>query len=156
MWVYIYKGKIFMKSAIRGDRGVASLMEILIIVVVLGILVAASVVTFTGARDRTRIRQAAQAVSEVLRAMEMYRAEQQTYPLAFTDTTQLYNTLSGFGYDALRLPEHCSYISYTSLSAGENYRLVVQAFDRSGTPITATITGLQAVMGGQDLRDLIN
>ncbi len=137
------------------NRGVASLMEILIIVVVLGILVSAAVVTFSGARDRTRVRVAAQAVSEVLRAMEMYRAEQQTYPLLITEAN-LYNTLSGFGYDAMRLTEYCNYVSYIPLLAGENYRFVVQALDRSRTPITATITGLQAVMGGQDLRDLIN
>lgn len=138
------------------QKGVISLVEILIIVITLGILARMAIANFMDAKDRTRVRMAGQAVQEVIRAMNMYRAEEGTYPLTMPNMIAVYNVLSRDGYDNLRLPEYCTEFSYVSLASGSNFRMVVRAFDRNRTPITATMTGLQAIRGTQDLGGLVN
>lgn len=138
------------------QRGAIGLVEILIIVITLGILVRMAIANFIDAKDRTRIRMAGQAVQEVIRAMNMYRAEEGSYPIAMSDMNAVYNILSIHGYDNPRLPEYCTEFSYVHLASSDNFRMVVRAFDRNRTLITATITGLQVIRGTQDLGGLVN
>lgn len=150
-------GYIIIKdNSMKNQKGAAGLIEVMIIVVALGILCSMAIANFISAKDRTRVRMAGQAVQEVIAAMNMYRAENGTYPLAMSDMNSVYTVLSRDGYDNPRLPEYCTGFSYVSLANGTNFCLVVRALDRNATLITATMTGLQAISGTQNLGGLIN
>ena len=142
------------------EKGITSLVEIMIIVVVLGILVAASIANFTGARDRAKLRASASALQEVTRAIEGYWIEKDTYPIfscvddpISTCFTRLYTILSPF-YDAERISQHCTYVSYTSTV--NFYTFVVRAKNVPRTILTATPRGITAIDGNIDYSKLVN
>lgn len=80
-----------------------TIVELLIVIVVIGILAAISIVAYNNVQKNARDNARAQAVSQIQKALEMYRAEYGRYPYVISSGanlpsgfTGLYNT--GYSY----------------------------------------------------------
>jgi prepilin-type N-terminal cleavage/methylation domain-containing protein len=70
----------------KAERGF-TIVELLIVIVVIGILVAITLVAYNGIQNRARTTSAEAAAQTVVKKAEAYNAEEGVYPDAFTDLT---------------------------------------------------------------------
>ncbi len=73
-----------------------TLVELLIVIVVIAILAAISVVAYNGIQQRAYASRAASAVDGAVKVLELYRAENGSYP-TFTDTPSGYACFTAQG-----------------------------------------------------------
>lgn len=141
----------------KEEKGVASLVEIIVIVAVLGILIAASIANYKGAKDRAQIRRCAAVLHNIRQALNMFRIDTTgSFPATstITDFDTLYTQLSPYGLESSPEEEFKEFISYEGASNG--YTLVVRARDTKGILLTATQTEIKCADGSKDYWDLCN
>lgn len=145
-----------MKSIKLNNKGVASLVEIIIIISVLMVLIAASIANFSGAKARAQIRKSCAALHNIRQSLFNFKADNDFYPSTITDFSDMYSQLSASGMDVEpRIGvDFKSFVSYTQISSGTYYNLAVQAQDINGTLLTATPDSIIAVNGSNNYNDL--
>lgn len=62
-----------------------TIVELLIVIVVIGILAAITIVAYNGVQQRARDTARTAAVKSVMKALELYRVDNDTYPSVGTD-----------------------------------------------------------------------
>lgn len=68
-------------STREGNRGF-TIVELLIVVVIIAILASITLVTYSGIQNRSKDSQTDAAVSQLKKAIEMYRVDESVYPAA--------------------------------------------------------------------------
>lgn len=131
------------------ERGVLSLVELVLITVILGILASASIVSYMGARDRAMIRQACGELNDVRQALSVYHTEFDTYPSGITSFGTLYTALSASGLEVDPSTVFSSFASFSSANL-HYYTLAARAKDRGKTILTATPELIAAVTSSGD------
>lgn len=141
---------------IKNNKGVTSLVEIIIIVSVLMVLIAASIANFSGAKARTQVRKSCAALHNIRQAFFNFKTDNDFYPSTITDFSNMYSQLSASGMDIEPRVgiDFKSFESYTQISSGTYYNLVVKSQDINGTLLTATPDNIIAVNGSNDYNDL--
>lgn len=147
------------------ERGVTSLVEIIVIVVILSVLVSATVYSFRGARARAMIRMSCSVLLNVRNAMHSYWADNDEYPSGVASFSGLYTKLSANGLDTDPTDSfRANSFSYNMLSdtydsGGDGYVLSAKA--KGPRPVALTVEvypgGLTTVVtanDGMDFSDL--
>jgi type II secretory pathway pseudopilin PulG len=126
----------------KQKNGVMSLIEIIVIVTVLSILVAASIVNFSAAKNRAEIRRCASSLHNIRQCIKAYWIEKEYYPptAVVTDFSTLYTELSSSGMDFNPEEDFSGWISYEG--DFDFYTLVVRSHGRSQLLLTATPNGI--------------
>ena len=105
--------------AIQKKRGF-TIVELLIIIVIIGILAAISVVAYNGIQQRARDSARTSDIAGVQKALELYRADNGTYPSVGTDN-------SGYNLSTLStalVPKYISSIPNDPNTSLTNYQYV--------------------------------
>lgn len=143
----------------KRERGIMSLVELIVIVVILSVLVSATVVSWSGARARANIRLSCSALLNVRNAMHAYWSDYDEYPVTATSFLDLYTKLSVAGLDTDPTDSfRANYFSYSMVSdtygAGIDY-YTLSAKAKGPRPVLLTVTpDAVAANDGKDFSDL--
>lgn len=121
-----------MKSA----RGF-TLIELLVVISIIGILVSILTVNFNNARDDARNKALRTSLSQVQLALEVFKAQNKSYPTTLTQLLPEYIAKIPSTADSGNTA--CSII-YNTYSSSTSYKLVAQ---RCVTGVTAQANGIQ-------------
>lgn len=125
----------------RVQRGF-TLIEILVVVVIIGILVAVVAPNFMGEPDKARVARAKQDIDSIVTALNMYRLDNFTYPTTDQGLQALVSAPSGAppapnwrqgGYMP-RLPKDPWNNEYRYLSPGQRGDIDVYSLGADGQP----------------------
>lgn len=108
-----------------------TIVELLIVIVVIGILAAITIVAFNGVQQRARYANLQQDVKSLQKAVELYYADNGTYPetgTGFGNTTNLTTIVGLTPTYIARTPTFPSgvagYYAYIRNSSGDQYKIV--------------------------------
>lgn len=144
------------RNLIKNEKGVSSLVEIVIIVSVLMVLIAASVANFTGAKTRAQVRKSCAALNNIRQTLFAFKTDNDYYPSTISNFTDMYTQLSASGLDnePKNGVDFKNFESYTQISSGTYYNLVVRSQDVKGVILTATPDLITAVDGSNNYNEL--
>lgn len=143
----------------RNEKGIMSLVEIVVIVAILCILVAATVVSWRGAKARAMIRLSCSALMNVRNGMHGYWSDNDEYPYGVTSFSGLYTVLSASGLDTdptdsfLANSFSYSMVSDTYTAGIDYYTLAAKAKGPRNVVLTVTPDAVYA-NDGKDFSDL--
>ena len=153
-------------------KGMAGMVEIILIVAILGILASLSIAYFGDSAEKAKIRAAASALNTVRQAMEVYRVDSLgEYPptAAIKNFEDLYNLLVNYGLTTkldgnpatpdtnpanVSSNDFYAFGSYTI--NGNDYTFTLIARGRDRVPLTANSERIYAERGGRDYSRLCN
>lgn len=141
------------------QKGVLSLVEVIIIIVILSILASASIISYRGAKDRALIKQACGMLNDVRQALSVYYTELDAYPKGMASFNDVYQALSAYGLEVDPSPDFSAFVSFSSyeLTTGPYYVLVSRAKDSQKIALTATPDVIEAVHpNGEDFANACN
>lgn len=131
--------KIFdTKSLISNIRGF-TLVELLIVVAVIGILAALLTANYIGVRQRTRDAQRKSDLKQIQSALELYRADQSSYPTTLSNCgTSLRSPDCTTSTYMRTVPQDPQGGAYTYSSNGTTYTVIACLENGSDTQKDAT------------------
>ncbi|MEP7167381.1 MAG: type II secretion system protein [Candidatus Woesebacteria bacterium] len=110
-----------------------TLIELLVVIAIIAVLSVIGLVSFTGASKKSRDGKREADLSQVRSALELYKAEKNTYPVYAGQTSGAYtsatNALQIAGYLTPPIPvdpKNASPYQYTYASAGNTYCVCAQ------------------------------
>lgn len=141
-----------------------TIVELLIVIVVIGILAALVITTFTGIQKKARDTERQTDIKAMYGQIEAYYAQNGKYPTLDnmnTDTWRQSN-MKGLDKEALRDPKNASSYTLVGTAAGNSYAYAVTADDGTacdnGTTADCTKYTLTATLesGGTFVRSNLN
>jgi prepilin-type N-terminal cleavage/methylation domain-containing protein len=136
-------GYLFMKAKL--NRRGFTLVELLTAIVLVGILSAIMIGRFITATDRAHVTAAISDVDHFRKALSIYSVDYGVFPdNNFNEPRALAaNLVDPVGNPYMVTPDGQNFgtFSYSSINAGDQYELEVQALDHAGTMIIADADG---------------
>lgn len=132
----------------HGTQKGFTLIELMVVIVICGIMVAVVVPRFIGAQDRARVSAARSDVDQFRQALAMFEIDNADYPAAMTLFTAPTVLVDPNGNPYFPLPRGDSFAAgsftytYDGASTPTSYLLTVTCLDNSGTVLTATPDGV--------------